>query len=459
MTNNNTKSNINLAQIQNEINKVASELNIKKWDLGATSSKDLSVQVDHGQAKQLKGSQRNSITIRVWNNKNLLGITSTSDLTKLGLIRAVKGAYKASDFGNANESPDFSNLSTKELPKRDNPLSKSIGINNLFEILKTAEHDLIKSHKYIDSVPYNGLNETAIEKVYLNSDGSLRQMDITQASIYLYAKGESPGRKPRSGGAIRIGYGISDLDIKECVEESSRKVISHLNYKAIETGKYLVCFSPEAFLDLVGAFSNMYNARSILDGVSLSNTKSLGEKISVPFLTLSDEALHPMNIGIFTFDGEGTPKQNIKLINNGILDNLLHSEATAREFKVNPTGHASMGAKSSVSPDWFVVSKSNNSTCKYNDLSTNSYDEKYILIESLNALHAGVKASQGSFSLPFDGWIVESGNKISIEAATVAGDIKTLLSSIIQIEDEQITTHQGICPHVWVDNLSITGEK
>ena len=32
------------------------------------------------------------------------------------------------------------------------------------------------------------------------------------------------------------------------------------------------------------------------------------------------------------------------------------------------------------------------------------------------------------------------------------------LTSIVKIEDEQVVTHQGISPHVWVDNISITGE-
>ena len=38
------------------------------------------------------------------------------------------------------------------------------------------------------------------------------------------------------------------------------------------------------------------------------------------------------------------------------------------------------------------------------------------------------------------------------------GDILNVLNSILNIENEQIVTHQGISPHVWVENISITGE-
>ena len=202
----------------------------------------------------------------------------------------------------------------------------------------------------------------------------------------------------------------------------------------------------------------MFNARSIIDGISLSNKDTLGEEIAVPFLSISDEPLHPENIGSFTFDGEGTPKKNIKLIKSGKLINLLHSQATANKFNVEPTGHAGLGAKASVSHDWFVIEKENGIDCINQDLNHKITTQEYVLVEGLNALHAGVKASQGSFSLPFDGWLVNEGRKISIEAATIAGDIKEVFKSILNIEEELIITHQGICPHIWVDNLKITGE-
>ena len=109
------------------------------------------------------------------------------------------------------------------------------------------------------------------ERVYINSDGALRHIEGTQASLYLYARAEEFGRKPRSSGSIKIGYGAEDINIKDCINEAASRTLSHLYYKPIKTGKYLVCFKPEAFLDLLTAFSNIYNARSIIDGISLSS--------------------------------------------------------------------------------------------------------------------------------------------------------------------------------------------
>ena len=444
--------------LNNLLKKYSEESSINKWDMGASSSRDISVQVQQGNAKQLKGSQRNSMTLRVWNKNNQVGITSTSDLTSEGIKKAMKGAIEASLFGNEKESPEFSSLAKSELEDINPKISNSHTIDQLLSILKKAEKQLINTHKSIDSVPYNGLNESYMERIYINSEGANRHMKLSQSSIYLYAKAEEENKKPRSAGGIRINSNLEELDIDSCISETSDKLISHLNYKSIETKKYLVCFTPEAFLQLISAFSSMFNARSIIDGLSLMNEDSLGNQISVPNLNISDEGLHPKNVGAFSFDGEGTPTQNIQLVTNGILTQLLHSEATARKFGVRPTGHAGLGAKVSVSPDWLVVSKSESEMDKDESLSIKNTIKEYILIDELSAIHSGVKASQGSFSLPFDGWIVNDGKKTSIEAATVAGDILKVLSSIVKIEDEQIVTHQGISPHVWVENMSITGE-
>jgi PmbA protein len=116
-----------------------------------------------------------------------------------------------------------------------------------------------------------------------------------------------------------------------------------------------------------------------------------------------------------------------------------------------------MGAKVSVGPDWFVIGAAPGAGSGDSSLDRHSADG-VVWIDSLSALHAGVKASQGSFSLPFDGWLLKGGERRSIEAATVAGDIRTVLRSILALEGEAKLTPDGLCPHVWVEGLSITGE-
>ncbi len=443
----------------NLLTNLASKYHIKQWDFGAGSSTDTSVQVDNGSPKQLKSSQRTSITLRVWNQAGLVGITSTSDTSKNGLQKAFLSARLSSEYGNKDDIPNFSPLSKAKLPDLNLPVHSQRGIKTLLASLREAESSLLRANEFIKSVPYNGITESISERLYINSDGAFRQAKRSQTSIYLYARAEQLNKKPRSGSSVKWSLGFDQLDINGCIQEALDKTISHLDYQPVKTGSYLICFSPESILDLLGSFSSMFNARSIIDGLSLSNKDSIGETISVPTFNLIDNAIDPSNLSSIGFDGEGTPYKSHTIIEDGILKNLLHSESTAREFRVDPTGHAGIGSKVSVGPEWLQVFPSTQYKSENINLNHNDYSQEFILIDNLNALHAGIKPSQGSFSLPFDGWICKDGEKFSIEAATVAGDIKHLLKSILNIESESKITTQGISPYIWVEGLSITGEK
>ena len=122
---------MNLREITTQISEAANSLNLRKWDYGASFSNDYSVQVDKGEAKQLKASQKQVLTIRVWNQSNLVGITTTSDISESGIKKALKQANIASDFGNKNESTDFSPLAkdpikVKEVKKKKSCWNKKI---------------------------------------------------------------------------------------------------------------------------------------------------------------------------------------------------------------------------------------------------------------------------------------------------------------------------------------------
>ena len=329
-----TNNTLDAGKLRNRVQTLATSAGIRQWDLGAACSDDCSVQVDRGEAKQLKAAQRSSITVRVWNSDGLVGITSTTDLTDSGLARALEGAQQASAFGNPDDVPQFSPMAMDPLPQLERPLMPRQGILPLLKDLRAAEAELLSRHPAIQTVPYNGLAESLSTNLYLNSDGAIRTMERTQASLYLYARAEESGRKPRSSGAIRMALGSRDLDIQGCIDEAVERTVSHLAYQPIETGSYRVCFTPEAFLSLIGAFSSMFSARAVLDGVSLSTRESLGQTLAVPFLSLEDNGLHPDHISASPFDGEGTPTQRLSLIESGCLRNFLHSEATARALSL-----------------------------------------------------------------------------------------------------------------------------
>ena len=445
---------LNIEDMATQVQAIAQKLGIEKYDISGSSVEETSVQVDRGEPKQVKASQRSGVTVRVWNGEGTLGITSTTDVDPEGVELALKTAYEASFFGNKDHVPDFSPEATAPLAELKLTAPDPASVNTLIERLVDAERQLLGKHEAITSVPYNGLAQRQKDNFYLNSEGATRAEAGFYSSLYLYTKAEQEGRKPRSAGGFRISHNLDELDIQGCIDETADKTISHLNYAKIPSGKYLVVFSPEAFLDLLGAFSNLFNAQSILDKQSLSTPESLGQTIASPLLSVCDDALHPANVGATAFDGEGTPTRRVTLIDQGVLSQFLHSAGTAKRMNASPTGHANLGAKITVSPHFYHVFAAA-PTPQSLSLET---AENLILIDDLQALHAGVQALQGSFSLPFDGWLVNQGERVSIESATVAGDFLQVLKSIVQVEQQEKLTPGGVSPRIWVEGLSITGE-
>ncbi|MFB2771671.1 TldD/PmbA family protein [Pelatocladus sp. BLCC-F211] len=444
----------NISEIANHAKDSANKIGIKKFDIYGSSADAISVQVDQGEPKQVKASNLSGVTVRVWNDENTMGVTSTTDVDPKGLELALKTAYEASFFGVKENVPDFSPEATIEIAVQQKEKSPQAPVSQLIETLLTAEKEVLAAHSAIQGVPYNNLAQRDIERFYLNSDGAIRTESHSLASIYLYSKTDEEGKKPRSAGAFRVERSLESLDINGCIQETTEKTISHLNYEKVKSGKYRVVFSPDAFLSILGAFSNLFNAQNILDKQSLSTPDDLGKQIASPLLSVYDDALHPANVGAETFDGEGTPTRQISLIENGVLAGFIHSAGTAKRMNAKPTGNANIGAKVTVSPNFYHVFAA---APGEQELSLETA-ENVIFIDNLQALHAGVKSLQGSFSLPFDGWIVNKGVKTSIESATVAGDFLQVLKSIIFVEKELELTPGGVCPKIWVDGLSITGE-
>ena len=140
-------------QLGQTLSRLAAANGIRQWDLGAACSSDTSVQVDRGEPKQLKGAQRSSITVRVWNGDGLVGTTSTSDLSESGLERALSGAHAASAFGNPDDTPAFSPLAKAPVAPLEQPLHEPQGILQLLTTLKDAEQQLLGRHSAIGTVP------------------------------------------------------------------------------------------------------------------------------------------------------------------------------------------------------------------------------------------------------------------------------------------------------------------
>jgi PmbA protein len=443
-----------ISQLQNTCHKISKSLPISKFDLYGIIKEESSASSKEKKPFSSTSSQKTSIILRVWNNKNQIGITSTSNVTENGISNAFELALNASDYFDTKNEISFSPLCSAELnsiPPGSEEMNASI--QTLIKACVESETIILESNSYVKSVPYNKISQSLGERFYFNSETAYRSQKIAYSLCYFYPLVQEENKIPRQMGEVQLVKCFQELNTIECAKKSLEKTIAHMNYKKIHSGQYLVTFSPEAFLDLTNAFSNFFNAQNILDNKSISSIDDLGKKISPDFFNIFDSPLHENNVNPILFDEEGTPTKEFTIIENGVLKNFIHTSLTAKKFQVSPSGHTSLGAKLTSHTHFLNIFRSKNANLDMSCIPKSPY----IYIENVKALHAGINALQGSFSLPFDGFIVENEERVSIESATVAGDFLTLLNNIIYMSEIPIATPSGLCPTVVVKSLSITG--
>src|SRR5437879_10090026 len=139
---------------------------------------------------------------------------------------------------------------------------------------------------------------------------------------------------------------ISELNPGQVSETALERAKLNKAQSEITPGKFDVVIDPNAwsemlFFFIVSAstgFSPDFGVRQYREGRSYLSGR-MDEKILGDNVTLVNDVYHPLQTGP-AFDGEGYPKTNLTLVENGVLKGLASSRISAHRYEdVNPTGH------------------------------------------------------------------------------------------------------------------------
>lgn len=140
-----------------------------------------------------------------------------------------------------------------------------------------------------------------------------------------------------SGWAKAHNPAVSLIDAQAMAGRAADKALTSRSPSEIDPGKYTVILEPSAVLDLLGFLWYDFAGTSHLDQLSCFLNK-VGQKLLGDNITISDDAFHPLQAGS-PFDGEGLPRTAVKLVENGVIKNLVYGRRSAAKFGVKPTGH------------------------------------------------------------------------------------------------------------------------
>ena len=140
-----------------------------------------------------------------------------------------------------------------------------------------------------------------------------------------------------TGFAERYATDVSELDGIALGSRAATKALASADPIAVDTGEWTVILEPAAFGELAMFLASHLSAQSFHEGSSFLSER-LGEHVMGPNVTIRDDYAHPLHPDA-PFDWEGTPKERIALIQNGIARTVVTDTAWARKLERPNTGH------------------------------------------------------------------------------------------------------------------------
>ena len=142
-----------------------------------------------------------------------------------------------------------------------------------------------------------------------------------------------------SGYAERTAWRAGEIDPAEVAEEAAAKASRTRGAQEAGPARYRAVLEPYAIAELLYYFSfDSLNGLGLLEERSFFAGR-IGERAFDPKVTLLDDALDPSGLPA-SFDFEGTPKQRVTLVEDGVIRGPVWDRATAARAGRESTGHA-----------------------------------------------------------------------------------------------------------------------
>jgi len=181
---------------------------------------------------------------------------------------------------------------------------------------------------------YGNAVSGAEERAIANSEGLSAYFIGSVARLQVTTIAESGG----AGLARYLGRSFDRLDTELLAAEALEKAGAFEEFTDIEPGDYEVILEPNATAEALFHLGYLgFDALSYMNGSSCFSD-DLGKQVLAPQVTIWDDSLRSGQM-CEPFDYEGVPRQRIRLVHNGTVENLVYDLATAAKANKESTGH------------------------------------------------------------------------------------------------------------------------
>jgi PmbA protein len=261
-----------------------------------------------------------------------VGVVATNDFSKEGAGEAARSALELAETA----APDqhFPGLTPPaDAPERADAFDERTAATSPEERAEVVERLISRCGSGFHAA--GAFETTANEAAVVNTEGQSCYAVATQATLNTVISGGEGG----AGFADVASSRAADIDPEAVGDRAFHKARDSQNPRDLEPGRYEVVLEPAAVATLVSFLSYLgFGGRSILEGKSCFSDR-IGEKVMSENISIYDDGLSPLTLGL-PFDFEGTPKQRVDLVKDGVVLGGVHDRRSARQAGVESTGHA-----------------------------------------------------------------------------------------------------------------------
>ena len=278
------------------------------------------------------------------------GFSSTSDLTKAGVEKAVERAVASARDLAQSTGRKVAPLPATTLARTDHVgedfdsmLAQPIGekLARVIELERETRDSSTRIHTA--STMYNEIFE---EKSIVTTDGAAASYRIVRPELRVAAFAEKDGSQVTGRNSVGVNGGWQCLfnheGARQIAERTAKQAVDQLDAPYVPGGVKTVVLAPS----IVGLLSHEAIGHTVEADFVLSGSVAagkIGHKVASPLVTLCDSGHSEHQTGAcgtLPFDDEGVPAQRTVIIEEGRLASYLHNRETAAEFGVAPTGNA-----------------------------------------------------------------------------------------------------------------------
>lgn len=417
------------------------------------------IRVDRGQVEQLSQSGSKGLGVRVIDGGRV-GYAYTSDFSAASIEETWQAALDLARVATSDEHralPDPQPIPDEDLEIWD-PDLPAVSTEEKIAFAKQMEEAALAYDPRV--VMTNRCTyQDAIAHVYLaNSRGFAGAYDRTVTFSYVIGIGRDEG-----GQTMAFGLGASnfyrDLDAQAIGREAGQRAVQILGGQPVETQTATVVFDPMVTGEILGYLSMALTAEAMQRGRSFLIGK-MGQQVGADRVSLLDNGRLKRGLASAPFDGEGVPTSATRLIDEGVLQNVIYDTYTARKDGVASTGNAQRGSHRSLpslAPSNFYLQPG-----------ILSPDE--IIAGVGRGLYVtrimqtgGTDPITGDCSMGASGLWIENGQLTRpVTEVTVATTLPNLLQNIVAVgNDLRVVPFMGIigAPTIRVEGVTIGGTK